>query len=90
MFVLFVHESNAINDGRRRRYEAVRTRTEFYGSSVMIRNRVCAEEEGESRRSRDQEEELRAKSVLNDDDERDCGDRLRREMDSGILVRTCR
>ena len=29
MFVLFVHESNAINDGWRRRYEAVRTRTEF-------------------------------------------------------------
>ena len=30
----------------------------------MIRNRVCGEEEGESRRSRDQEEEIRTKSVV--------------------------
>ena len=65
IFVLCFHESNVSNDDRRRRrYGAARERKEFYESLAIIRNRVCGEEEGEVRRSSDEEEEIRTKSVV--------------------------
>ena len=61
VFVLCFHESNVSNDDRRRRYDAARERKEFYESLAIIRNRVCGDEEGEVRRSSDEEEEIRTK-----------------------------
>ena len=62
-FILFVQESKAISVDRRRRCEMARTPREIYECTAMIRTRVCGEEEGESRRNREQEEGMRTKLV---------------------------
>ena len=61
LFVLCIHKGNVSGDDRRRRYGAARERKEVYESLAIIRNRVCGDEEGEVRRSSDEEEEIRTK-----------------------------
>ena len=63
LFDHLIKKAVLVNDDRRRRYEAVRAPRKIYECTAMIRTRVCGEEEGESRRNREQEEGMRMKLV---------------------------